>query len=138
MMAKTSRIIMLTVGLLIAAAQPGLLAQDKGRDTPETVLATFRVKADQVDAFLRLMPKYRAALREKNLVTAEPYLLLQGEEDGKTIVIEVFSWINHDVPEHVPPEIQTYWTRMNSMVEDRGNHRGIEFPEMNLIQPRLP
>lgn len=137
-MAKTSRIIMLTVGLLIAAAQPGLLAQDKGRDTPETVLATFRVKADQVDAFLRLMPKYRAALREKNLVTAEPYLLLQGEEDGKTIVIEVFSWINHDVPEHVPPEIQTYWTRMNSMVEDRGNHRVIEFPEMNLIQPRLP
>jgi hypothetical protein len=105
---------------------------------PVTVLATFRVKADQLDEFLRLMPKYRAALREKNLVTAEPYLLLQGEEDGNPIVIEVFSWLNHDIPEHVPPGIQAYWDRINSKVEDRGRHRGVEFPEMNLIQPRLP
>jgi hypothetical protein len=127
MMVTAVRFIMLAMGLLTAATKPSFLAQHKGPDTTETVLATFRVKADQLDAFLRLIPKYRAALREKNLVTAEPYLLLQGEEDRKPIVIEVFSWINHDVPEHVPPEIQTYWTRMNSMVEGRGNHSGSSF-----------
>src|SRR5690242_13692133 len=118
MIVKAARFSMLAIGLLVTASQPCLRAQGKTTDTPETVLATFRVKADQLDAFLRLMPKYRATLREKNLVTAGPYLLLKGEEDGKPLVIEVFSWINHDVPEHVPPEIQVYWDRINRMVEN--------------------
>ena len=87
MIVKAARFSMLAIGLLVTASQPCLRAQGKTTDTPETVLATFRVKADQLDAFLRLMPKYRATLREKNLVTAGPYLLLKGEEDGKPLVI---------------------------------------------------
>jgi hypothetical protein len=138
MMVKYAYFSILAVGLLVAAWQASLLAQDAKPDSPETVLATFRVKADQLDDFLQLMPKYRAALRENNLVTAEPYLLLQGEEDGKPLVVEVFSWRNHEIPEHVPPEIQVYWNRINTMVEDRKSHKGIEFPEMHLIHSRVP
>lgn len=138
MMTKSACFSLLTLTLLTAASQPRLFAQDAKLDSPETVLATFRAKADQLKAFLQLMPKYRAALREDNLVTANPYLLLQGDEDGKPIVVEVFSWGNHDIPEHVPPEIQAYWNRINSMVEDRNGHKGIEFPEMHLVHSQFP
>lgn len=137
-MMKSAYFRILVASLLAAAWQPSLVAQDAKPDSPETVLATFRVKPEQLDAFLQLMPKYREALRKNNLVTAEPYLLLRGEEDGKPLVVEVFSWRNHDIPEHVPPEIQVYWNRINSMVEDRQNHRGIEFPEMHLIHTQVP
>jgi quinol monooxygenase YgiN len=102
---------------------------------PETVLATFRVKADQITAFLAMMPEYRKTLRAKDLVNAEPYVLLVGEEDGKPVVYEIFSWKDHHAADHVPPEIQTYWDRMNAMVERRGAHPGIEFPEVKLVSP---
>ena len=42
--------------------------QDQNTDGPETVLATFRVKADQLPAFLAMMPEYWKALRATNLV----------------------------------------------------------------------
>ena len=100
---------------------------------PETVLATFRVKSDQIGAFLKLMPDYWAALRAQHLVLEAPHVVLQGDEHGRPLVSEVFSWRDHDVPEHVPPVIQQYWDRINAMVESRDGHAGIDFPEMKMI-----
>ena len=116
-----------------AVAAPTCVAQ-AATSTPETVMATFRVKPDQLSAFLKMMPEYWAALRAQNLVLAEPYLLLQGEENGKPTVVEIFSWKDHEVSDHVPAEIQKYWDRMNTMVESRDGHPGIEFPEMTLVK----
>jgi hypothetical protein len=82
---------------------------------PETVLATFRVKPDQVTAFLKLMPEYGAALRSQDLVLEGPHILLQGNEHGRPVFVEVFSWKNHNSSEHVPPVIQQYWDRINQM-----------------------
>jgi len=98
-------------------------------------LATFRVKPDQITAFLAMMPEYWKALRAKDLVKAEPYVLLVGEEEGKPVVYEIFSWKDHHAADNVPAEIQAYWDRMNAMVEKRGAHRGIEFPEVKLVSP---
>ena len=103
--------------------------------SPETVIATFRVKPAQIDAFLALMPNYWAALRERNMVLAEPHVLMRGMENGKPIVVEVFTWRTHDVPDSVPSAIQAYWDKFNAMVETRDGKPGIEFPEMTLIQP---
>lgn len=125
----------LTLIVIVGSASPA--AQSASSDTPETVMATFRVKPSQLKAFLDLMPAYRGALRKKNLVKDEPYLMMTGTEGGKPIVVTIFSWKNHDIPENVPPDIQEYWNRFNSMVEDRAGHSGIEFPEMNLVQPQL-
>jgi hypothetical protein len=81
------------------------------QSSPETVLATFRVKPDQLPAFLKLMPGYWEALRAQDLVLADPHLVLQGEEHGRPTIVEVFSWKDHEAPEYVPAQIQTYWTR---------------------------
>jgi len=92
-------------------------------------------EADQLPAFLAMMPEYRKALRARNLANPDPYVLMVGDEDGKPVVYEIFSWKNHHAADHVPVEIQAYWDRMNAMVERRGSHAGIEFPEMRLISP---
>lgn len=101
---------------------------------PETVLATFRVKPDQLSSFLKLMPEYWSELRAQKLVLAEPHLVLQGEEHGRPTLVEVFSWKDHDAPEHVPAQIQKYWDKINEMVESRDGHPGVEFPEMSVVK----
>ena len=107
--------------------------QQSAPANPETVLATFRVKSEQLAAFLEMMPEYWKALRDLSLVDAEPHLLLQGEENGKPIVIQVFTWKSEDIPDHAPPEIRKYWDRMNTMVETRNGQPGIDFPPMKVV-----
>jgi hypothetical protein len=124
--------IALRLGTLLALSS--CLAAQPAQPTPETVLATFRVKPDQLSTFLKMMPGYWAALRAQHLVLAEPHLLLQGEEHGRPTIVEVFSWKDHGAPEHVPARIQTYWDKINAMVESRDGHPGIEFPEMYLVK----
>ena len=60
--------------------------------TPETVLATYRVKPERVNAFLELMPAYWAALRSNNLVLEGPHVVLRGDQHGKPVIVEIFSW----------------------------------------------
>jgi hypothetical protein len=126
----TTLCILLGLGLC-----PGLRAQSTPT-APETVLATFRVKPEQISAFLGLMPNYWAALRAQHLVLEGPHIVLQGEEHGRPIVVEVFSWKDHDAAEHVPAAVQQYWDRINTMVESRDGHPGIEFPEMKIVTSR--
>ena len=123
--------------LIMFAGPASLACQGANSDTPETVMATFRVKPGQLKPFLGLLPAYREALRKNNLVTDEPYLVMTGTEEGRPIVVAIFSWKNHEIPENVPPDIQEYWNQFNNMVENRNGHDGIEFPEMNLILPQL-
>lgn len=125
------------VGILSALLAPAAFSQDAA-DGPETVMATYRVKPAQIDAFLRMMPDYWAALRERDMVIPSPHVLLRGEENGKPIVVEVLSWKAHGIPDDVPPEIQAYWDRMNAMVEARDGHKGIEFPEMTIVPMKDP
>lgn len=117
-----------------ASTDQGKAAPQSHQAKPETVLATFRVKPDQLAAFLAMMPEYWKALRELGLVDTEPHLLLQGEEDGKPIVVQVFTWKSEDTPDNAPPTIRQYWDRMNAMVEKRNGKPGIEFPPMRLIE----
>lgn len=119
----------------LAASAPAAIAQ--GADhSPETVMATYHVKPDQIDAFLKMMPAYWAALRARDMVLAEPHVLLRGDENGKPVVVEILSWREHGIPDNVPPAIQAYWDKMNAMVEARDGHHAIEFPEMTLVPLR--
>jgi hypothetical protein len=122
----------LILGTFLVSSSPSVA--QPAQSTPETVLATFRVKPDQLSAFLKLMPEYWAALRAQDLVLADPHLMLQGEEHGRPTVVEVFRWKDHDAPEHVPAQIQKYWEKINAMVESRDGHPGVEFPEMSIVK----
>ena len=124
--------IVLSLGAFLLSSSPSVA--QPAQSAPETVLATFRVKPDQLSAFLKLMPEYWAALRAQDLVLADPHLVLQGEEHGRPTIVEVFSWKDHDAPEHVPAQIHNYWDKINGMVESRDGHPGVEFPEMSIVK----
>jgi hypothetical protein len=67
-------------GALFGVLAPGMMGQDAAADSPETVMATYRVKPAEIDAFLKMMPEYWAALRERDMVIPAPHVLLRGEE----------------------------------------------------------
>jgi hypothetical protein len=106
-------------------------AQDS--DT-ETVLSTFRPRAGKEDELLKTMDKNRSTLLKLGLVVQQPHIVLRGKDDaGKTIFVEIFTWRDHEAADHVPAEVQAIWNQLQSEVEDRGGHRGIEFPEFDIV-----
>jgi|HubBroStandDraft_1064217.scaffolds.fasta_scaffold14700_3 hypothetical protein len=112
-------------------AHRSFAAQDS--DT-ETVLSTFRPRAGKEDELLKTMGKNWATLSKLSLVLQQPHMVLRGKDGaGKTIFVEIFTWRDHEAADHVPPEVQTIWNQLQSEVEDRGGHRGIEFPEFDIV-----
>ena len=54
----------------------------------------------------------------------------QGTDEAKrTISIEVLAWKDYDAPETV----RRLWDRLQALVEPRLGHRGIEFPEVEVL-----
>jgi len=106
-------------------------AQDS--DT-ETVLSTFRPRAGKEDELLKTMGENWSTLSKLGLALQQPHIVLRGKDDtGKTIFVELLTWRDHEAADHVPPEVQTIWNQLQSEVEDRGGHRGIEFPEFDIV-----
>lgn len=119
----------------IAAPPPAKHAAVAAQDSEtETVLSTFRPRAGKEDELLATMKTNWSTLRRLGLVLAEPHLILRGkDESGKTIFVEILTWRDHDAADHVPAEVQTVWNQLQSFVEQRGGHRGIEFPEFEIV-----
>lgn len=100
----------------------------------ETVLSTLRARAGSEDELQKTLSEEWTTLRKLGLVLAEPYVLLKGkDESGKTIFVEVFTWRDHDAPDHAPAEVRAIWKHLESLCEARLGHRGIEFPEFEIV-----
>lgn len=116
-----------------SVAKPAAAAQDS--DT-ETVLSTFRPRAGKEDELLETMNQNWSTLRKLGLVLQEPHLILRGKDDsGKVIFVEILTWRDHEAADNVPAEVQTIWSRLQSLVEERNGHKGIEFPEFEIVSP---
>jgi len=100
----------------------------------ETVLSTLRARAGSDDELQKTLSEEWTTLRKLGLVLAEPHLLLKGkDESGKTIFVEVFTWRDHDAPDHAPAEVRAIWKHLESLCEARLGHRGIEFPAFEIV-----
>lgn len=117
----------------IRVASATAAAQDSNT---ETVLSTFRPRAGKEDDLLKTMTENWSTLRKLGLVLQEPHLVLRGKDDGgKTIFVEILTWRDHEAADHVPAEVQTVWNRLQALVEAREGHKGIEFPEFEIVTP---
>ena len=125
------------LGLMLAGVT---VAQDKGKvaskvDT-ETVVTTFHVKEGKEDEFAKVLEQAWATYQRLGMVLPKFNLVLRGVEGvNKTYFMEIFTWKDHDAPDHAPAEVQTIWARMESLCERRDGHRGIEFTEVQIIAP---
>lgn len=116
-----------------ASLRPIALAAAQDTET-ETVLSTFRARAGKEDELQKTLNQEWATLRKLGLVLADPHILLKGkDESGKPIFVEVLTWKDHDAPDHAPPEVQAIWKQLESLCEARLGHRGIEFPEFEIV-----
>lgn len=116
-------------------APPGATHATTAQDSEtETVLSTFRPRAGKEGELLKTMNQNWSTLRKLGLVLQEPHLILRGKDDaGKTIFVEILTWRDHDAADHVPAEVQTIWNQLQSLVEERNGHKGIEFPEFEIV-----
>ena len=120
--------ILVVAGLLLSLAASPSAAQAAGGT--ETVLVTHRVRAGKEAAYAKVLAREWSTLRRLGLVLERPHVVLSGEdESGKSVFVEIVTWKDHDAPDNVPPEVQQIWDEMETLVEKRLGHRGIEFPE---------
>ena len=105
-----------------------------------TVIATYRVKADQEAAFQDLLRKHFPVLQRHNLVTDAPPMIYRGEEqNGAPVYYEIFTWASSDSPTkaHETPDVADVWNAMGELVEDRDGRPKYEFPHVAQIEIEL-
>jgi len=116
----------------LAAQQPQASTRSGGT---ETVISTFRVRAGKEAEFARVHAQAWPAYRRLGLVAEKPHLVLRGvDEAGKTYFVEILTWRDHEAPDHASPEIRALWARLEALCEPRLGHRGIEFPEVQIVR----
>lgn len=119
-----------------ASARVVSAATARQESETETVLSTLRCRAGKENELQSTLAQEWTTLRKLNLVLADPHILLKGKDDGgKPIFVDVFTWRDHDAPDHVPPEVQAIWNHLQALVEARDGHKGIEFPEFEIVTP---
>jgi len=94
----------------------------------ETVICTYRVRADAEEPFRDLLRRHWRVLRELGFVTDERSLLFRGTDDGLTYV-EIFTWVEGGFGRaHEHPDVLALWEAMDPLLEERDGRPKWEFP----------
>jgi hypothetical protein len=104
-------------------------------DDPETVVVTYQVKYGEEAALIKVLAAHWKVARQLNLVLASPHLLLQGRDQGREYLMEIFTWRDSSIPDNAPDTITQLWQEMNQHVEARGGHPGIDFSHVHMLTP---
>jgi hypothetical protein len=94
----------------------------------ETVICTYRVRADAEERFAALVGGHWRTLHRLGFVTDEQPLVLRGTDGGLTYV-EVFTWVEGGFGlAHEHPDVLTIWEAMDPLLEERDGRPRWEFP----------
>jgi hypothetical protein len=105
--------------------------------TNETVICTYRVRADAEDRFTELVSRHWRTLRELGFVTGEESLTFRSEEDGGITYVEIFTWVEGGFERaHEHPDVLAIWEPMEPLLEERDGRPRWEFPHFERV--RLP
>ena len=130
-------VLTMTIGLAqgLSAIATDHNATTISKTDSETVIVTYRVKEGKESDFLHILGQQWPTLRKLGLVEPQPHLVMRGEDESKkTYFVEILTWKSHEAPDNAPPEVRAIWAAMQTLVEDRLGHRGIEFPEVHIVQ----
>jgi hypothetical protein len=120
-----------------STTHPNPYAGPNAKSPPESVLVTYHVKPGAEDQFQRVLTDVWAFYRQQRLVFAQPHVIARADDGpGTTRFIEIFTWVSHAAPEHVPASVGKLWDQMQSLCEPRDGHPGIDISEVTLVTPR--
>ena len=94
----------------------------------ETVLATYRVRAEEEERFTELLATHWDTLRRLELVTDERAAVYRSVDEPPTYV-EIFTWVEGGFDKaHDHPDVLTVWEAMGGLLEPRDGQLMWEFP----------
>jgi len=99
----------------------------------ETVIGTFRVRADAEAEFTALLERHWRTLHELGFVTDEPSVIYRSDDSGRTY-IEIFTWVEGGYElAHEHPAVLAIWGPMDALLEDRDGRPKWEFPHYQRV-----
>ena len=99
----------------------------------ETVICTYRVRADAEEQFVHLLRRHWQTLHNLGFVTDEESLVFKTAEDGLSYV-EIFTWVEGGFDRaHEHPDVLAIWEPMEPLLEDRGPLPKWEFPHYQRV-----
>lgn len=106
------------------------------KDTPETVLVTYHVKAAMDVVFEHLLSQAWVTYRKEHLVLSEPHVIVrQPDINGTSTYVEVFTWVSHAAPANASTNVQHIWAQEHGLCEPRGGQQPLGGGEVELIVP---
>jgi hypothetical protein len=106
------------------------------KDTPETVLVTYHVKAGMEAVFEHLLSEAWNTYRKEHLVLSEPHVVVrEGEENNTVGYVEIFTWVSHAAPGHASSDVQQIWSQEHGLCEARGGRQPLGGGEVELLVP---
>jgi hypothetical protein len=115
-------------------AEPKISSGSEKSPDSETVLIAYRVKAGDEAEFEQVLARAWKIYRQNNLVFAQPHLIVRDKEaGGKTVFMEIFTWVSHDAADHAPDSVKQVWDKMQSLCEKRDGHGGLEGGEVEIV-----
>jgi len=101
----------------------------------ETVICTYRVRADAEDDFRALLARHWDTLHNLGFVTDDRPLVFRKLEEPT--YVEVFTWVEGGFDQaHEHPEVLAIWEPMEPLLEDRGGQPRWEFPHYQQLTLR--
>lgn len=105
-------------------------------DQPETVHITYHVQKGHEEDMKKILADAWQAYTQQDMVAPNFHVIVQGNEGSNPYFAEIFTWRNHDIPDHIPAQVQTIWKRMNAICEKREGKPPIDGGEVQLIAPQ--
>jgi len=104
--------------------------------TKQTVICTYRVRADAEPEFVELLGRHWPMLHELGFATDEPSVIYRQLDDHPTYV-EIFTWAEggyEQAREH--PAVLGIWGPMDPLLEDRHGLPKWDFPHYERVTLR--
>ena len=93
----------------------------------ETVICTYRVRADAEDEFRQLLARHWDTLHNLEFVTDDKPLIFR--QLGEPTYVEIFTWVEGGFDRaHEHPDVLAIWEPMDPLLEERGGSPKWEFP----------
>ncbi len=101
----------------------------------ETVICTFRVRAESEVEFVRLMQRHWPTLNRLGLVTDTPPQRFRSVDEPGPTYVEMFEWAKGGLDQaHDHPEVLALWDPMEAMCEPRDGQPATEFPHFIALE----
>ena len=94
----------------------------------QTVICTYRVRADGREEFIELLRRHWPTLHELGGVTDEPARIYRSLEPKDPRIVEILTWLEGGMRVADHPDVVAIWERMEQLCESGDGQPAMSFP----------